>query len=476
MRLTLIRSVLIAGAGYVSAPVATILASQGIHVVFGCRKLATAEKAARALSSKYPGQSSALRLDVRDPSSLNAALQGQSLVVSLVPPPDHPAVIEAAIVHRVPCVTTSYVSPEMAALDQRAKEAGVLVMNEIGLDPGLDHLWAVKCLEDIAADADSECISFESYCGGLPAPECSDNALGYRFSWSSAGVLRALNRVAMFLEDGTEKKLSRIGLMESARKFETPYKGYAFECYANGDSTPYAKRYPGLATARTIVRGTLRYEGFAAISKALIHLGFLDQNEQEIFGTERPWSEATAHMLGLTPLKQRAELLQAVLQNCEPLFGNNDVTARVLNGLKEIGLFDTERKLTPQKYEKQSPFFALCALLEESCMYWPGMRDMVFLQHTFVVRNKAHGGQKIKMATLVDYGDDGKGKGDGYTGMARLVGTPAAVACLRILRNADELHGLAGMVSPVSENIARPLRETLLKDYGIGLVETERSA
>jgi len=452
------RTVLIAGAGYVSLPVGDILAKNGAKVIFGCRTLKTAQQVAAKVTG---GKASAIELDVRNAQQLSDAVAKCDLVVSLVPPPDHPHIVEAAIKHKVPALTTSYVSPEMAALEPRVKEAGILVMNEIGLDPGLDHLWAVKCLEDIVA-AGGKCTSFESYCGGLPAPECSDNALGYRFSWSSSGVLRALNRVAKYKQDGKTLELGGVDLMSSAKRFVTPFKGYAFECYANGDSLPYDTRYPGLKDAHTIVRGSLRYEGFASICKCLIQLGFLDMTEQDFLKSPMSWNEATAKIIGAKSSSEQ-ELAHTVLAKAQ--FSGASERDAVLRGLKEIGIFSAASKTIPQR--EPSAFFTLCALLEQSCMYGAGQRDLIFLQHTFHV-DKKDGGKSVVMATLAEYGDP-----EGHSAMAKLVGTPAAVACLAILRGeiAD-----SGLLSPVTERVARPLREALEREFGITMNEVELPA
>ena len=439
----------------VSRPVGDILARHRVKVIYGCRNFETAQRLARQVGSG----ASAITLDVKKKEQLEEALKNVDLVVSLVPPPDHPFVIEGAIARKIPVLTTSYISPEMQATDERCKAAGIPVLNEIGLDPGLDHLYAVKILQNLV-DEGHKCTEFLSFCGGLPTPECSDNPLGYRFSWSPAGVLRALLRVAKYIENGKEVHLSGVELMASAKRFEIPYKGYAFECYANGDSIPYRERYPGLLEADTVVRGTLRYEGYAELCTYLIHMGYLSMEEQEFLKKPIPFVEATAKVVGAASATE-PEILATLSSKVS--FSDDKAKARVLKGLRELGLF-SQTAITPQM--EASPFYTLCALLEQKCAYTAGDRDLVYLQHTFHV-TKRDGTKSVLNATLLDYGDPEEG---GYSSMARLVGTPAAVGCLAILRG--EIKG-TGMLAPVTEELAAPLRKILDEEYGINIVESE---
>lgn len=455
--LTVCRSVLIAGAGLVSQPVGDILAKAGYQVIYGCRNIQTAQKTAAAVGSKASG----VALDVHNAQQLSDAVAKCDLVVSLVPPPDHPHVIKAAIQHKKHVLTTSYVSPEVEALRGEAEKAGIVVMNELGLDPGLDHLWAVKVLQEVA-DAGGKCTNFESFCGGLPAPEASDNALGYRFSWSPAGVLRALNRVAKYVENGKDVEKAGVELMSSAKPFVNPYKGFALECYANGDSLPYRHRYPAMTEATGIIRGTLRYTGFADICKCLINIGFLDMEEKDFLKSNISWAEATSKIIGANTASEDA-LLSTITSKHK--FNSEQEKDDVVRGLQRIGIFSKD-PVTPPK-ESPSPFFALCGLLEAQGMYEEGQRDMILLQHTFHVTKK-DGKKSIINAVLLEYGEP-----KGYSAMAKLVGVPAAVGCLAIL---DGKITTPGLVSPVEEKIAAPLRERLQTEFGIKCIESEIDA
>jgi len=177
------KKVLLLGAGFVTRPTAEILSDHDISVTVACRTLESAKKLCEGLKNCSP-----ISLDVTDSAALEHEVGKNSVVISLIPYTFHATVIKAAIAQKKHVVTTSYVSPAMLELDAAAKEAGITVMNEIGLDPGIDHLYAVKTIDEVHK-AGGKITSFLSYCGGLPAPECSDNPLGYKFSWSSRGVL-----------------------------------------------------------------------------------------------------------------------------------------------------------------------------------------------------------------------------------------------------------------------------------------------
>ncbi len=168
------KKVLCLGSGFVTKPTVQILADAGVEVIVACRTKASAEKLCSGIKNTRP-----ISLDVTDSSALDAEVAKVDLVISLIPYTFHATVIKSAIRNKKNVVTTSYVSPAMLELEKEAKEAGITVMNEIGLDPGIDHLYAVKTIEEVHK-AGGKVTSFLSYCGGLPAPEASDNPLGYK--------------------------------------------------------------------------------------------------------------------------------------------------------------------------------------------------------------------------------------------------------------------------------------------------------
>lgn len=260
-----------------------------------CRTLESAQKLSEGLKNCHP-----ISLDVTDSAALEAEIAKNDVAISLIPYTFHATVIKAAINQKKHVVTTSYVSPAMLELDAAAKEAGITVMNEIGLDPGIDHLYAVKTIDEVHK-AGGKITSFLSYCGGLPAPEDSGNPLGYKFSWSSRGVLLALRNAGKIYQDGKILDIAGPELMSWAKPYFI-YPGYAFVAYPNRDSTPYKERY-NIPEADTIIRGTLRYQGFPEFIKTLVDLGFLNDEEKDFLKPiiDQPilsWKEATAKIIG----------------------------------------------------------------------------------------------------------------------------------------------------------------------------------
>ncbi|KAK7205765.1 saccharopine dehydrogenase [Myxozyma melibiosi] len=443
----MVQKVLLLGSGFVAKPTVDILAARpNTEVTVACRTLDKAQALAGSSAS-----TKAVSLDVTDPAALDAAVSEADLVISLIPYIYHATVAAAAIKFGKNVLTTSYVSPAIKALEESAKKAGTIIFNEIGLDPGIDHLYAVKAIDEIH-QAGGKVKSFLSYCGGLPAPEDSDNPLGYKFSWSSRGVLLALRNNAKFYQDGKEVEIQGKDLMKSAKPYFI-YPGYAFLAYGNRDSTIYKDLYK-IPEAETVIRGTLRYQGFTDFTLVLVDLGMLDDTEKEFLKSPIPWKEAFAKLIGAASTSE-ADLLAAV--DAKATFPSAEAKATILNGLKWLGLF-SDKPITP----KGNALDTLCATLEELMQYGPGERDFVMLQHKFGIE-WADGTTETRTSTLADYGDP-----SGYSSMAKLVGTPCAVAAELIL---DGYFKQTGILAPYSPEICDPLREILKEKYGIFMVE-----
>jgi saccharopine dehydrogenase (NADP+, L-glutamate forming) len=194
-------------------PTARILSEANISVTVACRTLDSAKKLCEGLPNCHP-----ISLDVTDSKALDEQVAKVDVAISLIPYTFHKLVIESAIRNKKHVVTTSYVSPAMQELHEKAVEAGITVMNEIGLDPGIDHLYAIKTIDEVH-EKGGKITSFLSYCGGLPAPESSDNPLGYKFSWSSRGVLLALRNAAKYWKDGSVVDVEGPQLMGEAKPY-----------------------------------------------------------------------------------------------------------------------------------------------------------------------------------------------------------------------------------------------------------------
>ncbi|ORZ34932.1 saccharopine dehydrogenase [Catenaria anguillulae PL171] len=414
----MIKKILLLGSGYVAGPCAEyLLRRPENHLTVASRRI----ESAKALCPDHPN-AHPLALDVNNQQALEAAVAEHDLVISLVPYTHHADVIKAAIKHKRHVVT------------------------QIGVDPGVDHLWALKTIWE-THEAGGKILHFTSYCGGLPAPECSNNPLGYKFSWSSRGVLLALRNEAKFIENGQKVVIPGPQLLKSAKPIWTGYPAWAFEGYPNRDSTPYDKRY-GIPEAQTIIRGTLRYAGFPEFMQAMVDIGFLDDSHKDFLAADaKPlsWRSVLTHVLGLSGDASDDDLNAAVAVKAQ-LAANPDALKRVIAGMRWIGMFSKD---TPAPL-KGTPLDVLCTTLNAKMQYGPGERDLVFLQHRFEIETK-DGEHKTITSTLVEYGTEKA------SAMAKTVGVP---------------YYQRGVLAPMNKEIVFPLMEELIKE-GINMEEVE---
>ena len=231
------------------------------------------------------------------------------------------------------------------------------------------------------------------------------------------------------------------------------YPGYAFVAYPNRDSTPYKERYH-IPECDTIIRGTLRYQGFPQFIKVLVQIGFLEETPIELLSTPVAWKEATKTVVGAA--SSSPEDLEAAIVS-KATFDSEEDKQRILSGLRWIGLFSDD-KITP----RGNPLDALCASLEKKMQFEEGERDMVMLQHKFGIEH-ADGSKEVRTATLVEYGDP-----KGYSAMAKLVGLPCAVAVQQVLNGTLSEKGV---LAPMSPAICDPLIKELKEKYGVAMIE-----
>jgi saccharopine dehydrogenase (NADP+, L-glutamate forming) len=294
--------------------------------------------------------------------------------------------------------------------------------------------------------------SRRSQSGGLPAPECSGNPLGYKFSWSSRGVLLALRNSSKYYQGGKVVEIAGPELMAAAKPYFI-YPGYAFVAYPNRDSSVYKERY-AIPEAETIIRGTLRYQGFPEFIKVLVDIGFLSDAPQDFLQTPMAWRDATARVLGAAS-SSAADLETSICAKTR--FADGEQRARLLAGLRWIGLFSDEPIVA-----RGNPLDTLCATLERKMQYADDERDMVMLQHRFEIEH-ADGARETRTSTLCEYGRPG-----GYSAMARLVGIPCAVAAMQVLDGRIAERGVLAPMSPaINDGLIRELREK----YGIECIE-----
>jgi saccharopine dehydrogenase (NADP+, L-glutamate forming) len=250
--------------------------------------------AAQKLANGFP-RTLAITLDATSEADLDEHIAAHDVVISLIPYIYHAAVIKSAIKSGTNVVTTSYVSDAIRELDEDAKKAGITVLNEVGVDPGVDHLYAIKKIDEIHAK-DGKVLEFYSHCGGLPAPECAQNPLGFKFSWSPRGALLSQRNSARFLKNGKVEEISSDALMATA----VPYyvmDGYDFVAYPNRDSVPFQHFY-GIPEAHTFIRGSLRYNGNPAFVQALANIGWLDHTKETWLKDGMTWAEIHQRALG----------------------------------------------------------------------------------------------------------------------------------------------------------------------------------
>ncbi|CDH59027.1 saccharopine dehydrogenase [Lichtheimia corymbifera JMRC:FSU:9682] len=444
------KKILLLGSGFVAEPFVKYVTRRPENKVTIASRT---EANAQALAAKYPA-ATGVSCDINNDQAIEDLVAQHDIVISLIPYIYHAKVIKAACKHKKNVVTTSYVSPAMMEYDQAAKDAGITVMNEIGLDPGIDHLYAVKTINEVHNEG-GKIKEFISFCGGLPAPENSNNPFGYKFSWSARGVLLALKNTAKYLEHGKVVEVSGVELMDSARVLNTGYPGFAFVGYGNRDSTPYDKRY-NIPEAETILRGTMRYDGFCQLAKALFILGFLSEEEQPHLLASAPeiaWNEVVAKVVGVSDVSEEA-IKAAIIQKTS--LANNPRKDQIIDGMRWLGFF-SNTKVT----RRGNLLDTFCATLEEKMQYEENERDLVFLQHRFEIELK-DGSRQTRTSTLVDFGVPG-----GFSAMAKTVGVPCGIATQLIL---DGKLTAKGVVAPMTTDITEPIIELLEKE-GIGMVE-----
>jgi saccharopine dehydrogenase-like NADP-dependent oxidoreductase len=382
----------------------------------------------------------------KEPARFDKLVDECDLAISLLPPMFHPVVAEACIKHRKNMVTTSYVSPKMKELDKQAKAANIIILNEIGLDPGIDHMSAMRIIDGVR-NAGGKVTSFRSYCGGLPAPEANTNPYGYKFSWSPRGVVLAARNSAKYLEDGKLVEIPGEELFGTFHKVKLEELPMALEAYPNRDSLIYMDLY-GLQDVKTMYRGTLRYEGHCVTWKKLADIGYFNIDVIEDLGG-LSYRAFTARLAGVP---NDGNLEKAIVKKY-----SLPTSPDVLGKWQWLGLLDDKK---PLPSDTGSPLDFLVAVFLEKLQYARGERDMVVLHHKFEAEYP--GRKEAITSTLVDYGIP-----NGDTSMARTVSLPAAVAVKMILEGKINLKGVQIPVMPEVYNPVLNELETL----GIKCVE-----
>jgi saccharopine dehydrogenase (NADP+, L-glutamate forming) len=360
------------------------------------------------------------------------------VVISMLPAALHPILAADCLKLGVHFFTASYESEALRAMKQEIEGKGLLFLNECGLDPGIDHLSALKIIHE--AQSRGEVIrSFKSFCGGLLAPESEDNPWKYKFTWNPRNVVLAGQGMSKFLDHGEVKMVPYQQLFKRAERIHFPGLGN-FDGYPNRDSLNYQASY-GLEGVDTLLRGTLRREGFCKAWDVFVQLGMTDDTAslnlpagstyRQYFNTFLPWSDQ------LTVEEKLAELLP-------------DLDFPTFEKLQWLGFF--ESKLLPKT--EGSPAQLLQAILEEQWALQPADRDLIVMQHQFEIETPL--GTKKIISSLVQEGQDAT-----YTAMAKTVGLPLAIAVDLFLKGKIPLCGLK---IPVVPELYLPILEALEKE------------
>lgn len=423
--------VLILGAGMVSRPIIRYLLEQ--TDIFVTVADMFVEKAKKIIQNHPNGRS--LYLDVSDDESLQELIADADLVVSILPYMYHVKVAKLCIKNKKHLVTTSYVLDEMRKLDADARNAGVLLLNECGLDPGLDHMSAMRIIHQVEENG-GKIVSFKSTTGALPAHEANTNPFVYKFSWSPRGVLLASRNSATWLENGKIIEIPGSQLFEHYSIKDIPAVG-AFEDYPNRNSVLYKDIYD-LKDAQTVYRGTFRFVGWCETLLAISKLGWLQETPLESFSAST-YRDVTKKLINA---KDTDNLIEKVSE----FLGLYPYSA-VIKRLKWIGIFD-DKELPA---EKNTPLDYLTNLMLEKMPLDENQRDMVVMHHEFITD---YDGKKEHItSTLVQYGMK-----EGDTAVSRTVALPAAIAVKMILNNTITLKGVH---IPIQPEIYTPILKEL---------------
>jgi alpha-aminoadipic semialdehyde synthase len=382
-----------------------------------------------------------------------------NVVVSLLPAIMHPWILETVFNFKKHLITASYISPNMSQYQDRVKEEGLVWLNEVGLDPGLDHMSAMRLIDGVKErqQGNVKIESFVSWCGGLPAPEHADNPIGYKFSWSPAGALRALSNPARFLEDGKVVEIAGEDLLSSARPVNL-HPAFRFEGYANRDSLKYIDMYKlDRQDLKTMFRGTLRYGGFPDFMLAMQRLGFLDETRP--CPKYASWREAILDALKVTIDDGSIDLVTLLSSRLNWPTGRS---VRVVQAMNHLGFLTRDAK----NFElSRTPLEALCRHLQPQLSYRPGERDMAFLHHELLVTSAQDPGRKERLtSTLVIFGNHSD------TAMSLTVGLPVAVATKLLLHG--QFSTCSGVIAPTLKSVYEPMLREL---DGLGIRFAEHS-
>ena len=389
--------------------------------------------------------------DVFDSKKRQEYIKKSDIVISMLPARFHIEVAKDCITYNKHMVTASYISKEMRALDDAAKTKGLVFMNEIGVDPGIDHMSAMQLIDKIK-ESGGKMLLFESFTGGLVAPENDTNLWNYKFTWNPRNVVLAgQGGAAMFIQEGTYKYIPYHKLFRRTEFLNIDGSGN-FEAYANRDSLKYRSIY-GLDDIPTMYRGTIRKVGFSRAWDIFVQLGMTDDSYRIQNSEGMSYRDFVNLFLAYSP----SDSVELKLRSYLKIDQDDVVWAKLI----ELDLFNPTKKIT---LKNATPAQILQKILESSWTLEEEDKDMIVMQHLLGYEMKGEKKQ-IESSLIV------KGENQNYTAMAKTVGLPVAIAALKILQGEIKTPGVQ---LPISKEIYEPILKEL-KEYGVQFSEKNTS-
>ncbi len=399
-------------------------------------------------ASKDHPLSKAIAFDVNNEEERNRLIDEHDLIISMLPARMHLSVAKDCVKYKKHMVTASYISNEMKDLDAAAKSAGIVMMNEIGVDPGIDHLSAMRVINKIK-EAGGKLHAFETFTGGLVAPESDNNPWNYKFTWNPRNVVLAGQGAAKFIQEGKYKYIPYHKLFRRTEIIEIDDYG-KFEGYANRDSLSYREIY-GLDDIPTMYRGTLRRLGYCKAWNLFVQLGATDDSYVMEGSGKMTHRDFINSFLSYNPndsVELKFKHYLNIRQDDEELFEK----------FVWLGIFDD----TPVGLPDSTPAQILQHILEKKWTLAAEDKDMIVMWHRF--RYKLNGKDIELHSSMVVKGDDQR-----YTAMAKTVGLPVAIATKMILNGTIATPGVH---VPIIKEIYSPILNEL-ENYGINFIEKE---
>ena len=389
-----------------------------------------------------------LEFDVFNDQQRKTEIEKSNLVISMLPARFHIEVAKDCVFYKKHMVTASYISKEMQSLNADVIKNNLIFMNEIGLDPGLDHMSAMKVIDSIR-EQKGNMLLFESFCGGLVAPESDTNLWNYKFTWNPRNVVLAgQGGAAMFIQESTYKYIPYHKLFRRTEFLKIEDERY--EAYANRDSLKYRSVY-GLDNIPTMYRGTIRRIGFSRAWNIFVQLGMTDDSYQIEDSENMSYRDFINLFLAYSPSDSVELKLRSYLK-----IDQDDI---MWEKLLELDLFNPNKKI---KLKNATPAQILQKILEDSWTLKSEDKDMIVMQHLFGFEK--NGEKKQLESSLVV-----KGENQTYTAMAKTVGLPVAIAALKILKGEIKTPGVQ---LPLSKEVYDPILKEL-ETYGITFKEKE---